>query len=106
LVQLTRKARFLALLSAGKSSEAKIAMIAITTSSSIKVNPRRGGEEVSRENGPGSGMRVLPSRFWTKAWRLVLFEWIVWDLVFNPIGSFGPFTPVFDLRLRVDQVVG
>src|SRR2546422_11348936 len=36
-VQLTRKARFLALLNAGNNMPARIAMMAMTTSSSIKV---------------------------------------------------------------------
>jgi hypothetical protein len=52
LAQVTRKARFLALLNAGKSSEARIAMIAITTSSSIKVNPLRQPDAPSSFSGP------------------------------------------------------
>src|SRR6058998_2132741 len=67
---------------AGRSRPAKIAMTAMTTSSSISVKPRQGGDEASWQNGPGSGMRVFRSRLLTKAWRLALFELLVWELVF------------------------
>src|SRR5262245_25552434 len=39
---LLRKARFLAVAKAGRSNAAMIAMMTMTTSSSISVNPRRG----------------------------------------------------------------
>src|SRR6185436_15992860 len=55
LVQVVRKERFLALLSAGKSIDARIAMMAMTTSSSIRVKPRQGRREACWENGPGCG---------------------------------------------------
>src|SRR5881394_579397 len=45
LVQAMRAARALALARAGRSSAARMAMMAITTSSSIKVKPRRPGKE-------------------------------------------------------------
>jgi hypothetical protein len=43
----------LALASAGKSSAARMAMMAITTSSSIRVNPRHGNDRTGRGRGIG-----------------------------------------------------
>src|SRR6266566_3736944 len=67
---------------AGRSRPAKIAMMAMTTSSSISVKPRQGGDDASWQNGLGSGTRVFRSYLLTKAWRLAVFELMAWELVF------------------------
>src|SRR6266446_1167099 len=67
---------------AGRSRPARIAMMAMTTSSSISVKPRQGGEEASWWIGPGSGMQIFSSRLLTEASRLTLFELMAWKLVF------------------------
>src|SRR6266576_1338824 len=66
---------------AGRSIAARIAMMAITTRSSINVKPRLGRAEASWQAGPGSGMRVLRARLLPKAWRVALFEFMVVELI-------------------------
>src|SRR5438132_816522 len=68
---------------AGRSMLAKIAMIAITTSSSINVKPRSGRKKTScgNGNGPGFGMRVFTSPLLMDACWLALLELLVWGLI-------------------------
>src|SRR5437773_2801479 len=61
---------------AGRSRPARMAIIAMTTSSSINVKPQRGLEGASWENGFVPGMSVFTSRSPMQDWRLALFEWL------------------------------
>src|SRR5438094_2024413 len=67
---------------AGRSRPARIAIIAMTTSSSIKVKPQRGREGAARENGSAPGLGVFTPRSPMKGWRRALFELIMGESVF------------------------
>jgi len=62
-LQLVRRARSLAPAKLGKRSDARMAMMAITTNSSIKVKARRAVRAETKRNGTESGIRNMSQSF-------------------------------------------